>query len=327
MFGGSWADAWRDAEASANATRPAARTRASGASRDGNGSRAPDVEPEDDNCHSPRHDDVHCSTSSRPRPCDMATTTFSRIAHGTGLGSTFHADQRHRRRLDGRHQALRQHPRPSIRLSLELHRRPGDGPARSQRRAARPTAVRLLLGLTASDAGTVRLFGGPPADSATVRQRVGAMLQVARVPDTLTVREHLHAVLRLLPQRLGPVERIDRAGGARRASPIGVSASCRAASGNGCCSPSRCAGIPTCWCWTSPTVGMDVGSRRSLWEAIRDCARARRGHPADHALPRGGRRPRRPRRRAEARSGRRRRHAGATAEFRRRRRNCAATRR
>ena len=54
--------------------------------------------------------------------------------------------------------------------------------------AGKTTAVRLLLGLTRPTTGTVRLFGTDPSSRAA-RQRTGVMLQVARVPDTLRVRE------------------------------------------------------------------------------------------------------------------------------------------
>ena len=56
--------------------------------------------------------------------------------------------------------------------------------------AGKTTAVKLLLGLTRPTTGTVRLFGVEPSARAA-RQRTGVMLQVAKVPDTLRVREHL----------------------------------------------------------------------------------------------------------------------------------------
>ena len=57
--------------------------------------------------------------------------------------------------------------------------------------AGKTTAVKLLLGLTRPTRGTVALFGADPRSPAA-RRRTGVMLQIAKVPDTLTVREHIH---------------------------------------------------------------------------------------------------------------------------------------
>ena len=56
--------------------------------------------------------------------------------------------------------------------------------------AGKSTAVRLLLGLSTPTTGRARIFGGDPR-LATTRTRIGAMLQVASVPKTLKVREHI----------------------------------------------------------------------------------------------------------------------------------------
>src|SRR5579885_2845041 len=55
--------------------------------------------------------------------------------------------------------------------------------------AGKTTAVKLLLGLASPGTGSVKVFGGNPIYSG-VRTRTGAMLQVAKVPETLRVREH-----------------------------------------------------------------------------------------------------------------------------------------
>ena len=56
--------------------------------------------------------------------------------------------------------------------------------------AGKTTVVKLLLGLMQPSAGRVRVFGGDPTNPQN-RMRVGAMLQVGRVPETLRVREHI----------------------------------------------------------------------------------------------------------------------------------------
>ena len=56
--------------------------------------------------------------------------------------------------------------------------------------AGKTTAVSLLTGLARPTDGQARLFGGDP-QSLAARRRIGVMLQVSKVPETLTVREHL----------------------------------------------------------------------------------------------------------------------------------------
>src|SRR5581483_9311237 len=71
--------------------------------------------------------------------------------------------------------------------------------------AGKTTAVKLLLGLLAPDRGTVRIFGGDPRDH-RVRVKTGAMLQVARVPETLRVREHVDLFSNYYPAPLPQAE-------------------------------------------------------------------------------------------------------------------------
>ncbi len=56
--------------------------------------------------------------------------------------------------------------------------------------AGKTTLVRMLLGLVRPDQGSVSVFGANPHGGA-VQPRLGAMLQVGRVPETLRVREHI----------------------------------------------------------------------------------------------------------------------------------------
>src|SRR5271157_6563358 len=56
--------------------------------------------------------------------------------------------------------------------------------------AGKTTLVRMLLGLARPDTGSVSVFGADPHQG-HVQPRLGAMLQVGRVPETLRVREHI----------------------------------------------------------------------------------------------------------------------------------------
>jgi len=74
-------------------------------------------------------------------------------------------------------------------VSLDIH--PGELTALlGPNGAGKTTAVKLLLGLAAPTSGIARVFNADPRDAAN-RARTGAMLQVARVPETLRVREHI----------------------------------------------------------------------------------------------------------------------------------------
>ena len=56
--------------------------------------------------------------------------------------------------------------------------------------AGKTTLVQILLGLARPDSGSVSVFGVNPYGG-QVQARLGAMLQVGRVPETLKVREHI----------------------------------------------------------------------------------------------------------------------------------------
>src|SRR5271166_7196569 len=77
--------------------------------------------------------------------------------------------------------------------------------------AGKTTAVKLFLGLARPTAGTVSIFGGNPVRS-EVRMRIGAMLQVAKVPETLRVREHIELFSSYYPQPLALAETLAIAG-------------------------------------------------------------------------------------------------------------------
>jgi ABC-2 type transport system ATP-binding protein len=135
--------------------------------------------------------------------------------------------------------------------------------------AGKSTAVRLLLGLSSPKRGTARIFGADPR-IATTRARIGAMLQVASVPKTLKVREHIDLFRSYYPHPLsmGEIVRIaqlegiedrlfEKLSGGQRQRLLFALAIC---------------GNPDIVFLDEPTVGMDIEARRGLWAQIRSLA-------------------------------------------------------
>jgi ABC-2 type transport system ATP-binding protein len=150
-------------------------------------------------------------------------------------------------------------------LSLSLH--PGEVVALlGPNGAGKTTAVRLLLGLIEPSSGDARIFGRNPRDPAA-RTRIGAMLQVSRVPGTLKVREHIDLFRSYYPQPLPVAEivRIAQLGGIedRLFDKLSGGQKQRVLFGL------ACAGNPDLIFLDEPTVGMDIESRRGLWDQIR----------------------------------------------------------
>ena len=135
--------------------------------------------------------------------------------------------------------------------------------------AGKTTAVRLLLGLISPDAGRVRVLGRDPR-SADARTRIGAMLQVARVPEALLVCEHIALFRSYYPHPLSATEVVHRAGlegiENRRFGELSGGQRQRALFGLALC------GDPHLVFLDEPTVGMDLQSRRRLWDEVRRLA-------------------------------------------------------
>ena len=132
--------------------------------------------------------------------------------------------------------------------------------------AGKTTLVHLLLGMARPDSGSVSVFGADPY-TGTVQTRVGAMLQVGRVPETLKVREHIDLFSSYYPNPLPMSETLEIAGltaikdrpygelsGGQKQRVLFAIAIC---------------GDPDLLFLDEPTVGLDVESRRLMWTQIR----------------------------------------------------------
>jgi ABC-2 type transport system ATP-binding protein len=132
--------------------------------------------------------------------------------------------------------------------------------------AGKTTAVRLLLGLISPNAGSVRVLGRDPRD-ADARTRIGAMLQISRVPEMLRVREHIDLFRSYYPNPLPATDviRIAKLEGVadQMFGKLSGGQKQRALFGLALC------GNPDLIFLDEPTVGMDIESRRGLWEEVR----------------------------------------------------------
>ena len=132
--------------------------------------------------------------------------------------------------------------------------------------AGKTTTVRLMLGLTRPTSGTVRLFGEDPTSPAA-RQRTGVMLQVANVPQTLRVWEHVHLFCSYYPSPLSVDETLAAAGisnlAGRKYGELSGGQRQRVHFALAIC------GNPDLLFLDEPTVGLDVESRRAFWREVR----------------------------------------------------------
>lgn len=132
--------------------------------------------------------------------------------------------------------------------------------------AGKTTTVRLLLGLTRPDGGSARLFGEDPSSPAA-RSRTGVMLQVANVPETLRVREHVHLFCSYYPAPMPVDTALEVAGIAsianRKYGDLSGGQKQRVHFALAIC------GNPDLLFLDEPTVGLDVESRRTFWQEVR----------------------------------------------------------
>ncbi|WP_157553063.1 ABC transporter ATP-binding protein [Jiangella gansuensis] len=134
--------------------------------------------------------------------------------------------------------------------------------------AGKTSTLELVEGLARPSAGQVRVLGGDPyADRATVRPRIGVMLQQGGFPPDLTVRETARmwagtlSTPRPIEEALELVRMIDRAdvgikqlsGGERRRLDLALAVM----------------GRPEVLFLDEPTTGLDPESRRDTWALVR----------------------------------------------------------
>ncbi|HEY8669967.1 MAG TPA: ABC transporter ATP-binding protein [Terriglobales bacterium] len=136
--------------------------------------------------------------------------------------------------------------------------------------AGKTTAIKLLLGLVRPTSGKVSVFGGDPSDVAT-HTRVGAMLQVGRVPETLRVWEHIDLFSSYYPNPLPLTETLAIAGleelRNRKFGDLSGGQKQRVLFALAIC------GNPDLLFLDEPTVGLDVEARHLLWAEIRNLLR------------------------------------------------------
>jgi ABC-2 type transport system ATP-binding protein len=132
--------------------------------------------------------------------------------------------------------------------------------------AGKTTALEIALGLRGCDAGTARLFGGSPRSTA-VRRHVGATPQESGFPDMLRVDEIVRFVAahypssRQIDATLAQFGLAELAG--RRAGALSGGESRRLALAL------AFVGDPELVVLDEPTTGLDVESRRRLWDVVR----------------------------------------------------------
>lgn len=132
--------------------------------------------------------------------------------------------------------------------------------------AGKTTAIRVLLGLAKPSSGRATVFAGDPA-SLDTHTRVGAMMQVGRVPETLRVWEHVDLFSSYYPNPLPIPETLAIAGleaiKNRKFGDLSGGQKQRVLFALAIC------GNPDLLFLDEPTVGLDVEARHLLWNEIR----------------------------------------------------------
>ena len=133
--------------------------------------------------------------------------------------------------------------------------------------AGKSTAVGLLLGLLAPDAGEVSVMGGSP-HALEVRRQCGVMLQSAGIPERLKVGELLELTRSYYPNPRSVADCVAMAGLEglldRRYGKLSGGQQRRVQFAIAIC------GRPRVLFLDEPTTGLDIEARQKLWQAIRE---------------------------------------------------------
>lgn len=135
--------------------------------------------------------------------------------------------------------------------------------------AGKSTTISLILGLLRPTSGEIRVLGRKPG-SIELRRKLGAMVQEAKAPDGLTVRELLQLFRSYYPRPL-PLDRLLDLSGLR--GEAGRRATALSGGQRRRLQFALCmAGDPELILLDEPTTGMDVEARLRFWEEIRALA-------------------------------------------------------
>jgi ABC-2 type transport system ATP-binding protein len=140
--------------------------------------------------------------------------------------------------------------------------------------AGKTTLINILLGRLNADSGDVSVFA-VKAGSLQAKRQAGAMLQVANLPETLKIKEHIQLFQSYYPHPMDYQKVISYAGlqdmQNRYSKKLSGGEKQRLLFALSIC------GNPKLLFLDEPSVGMDVAARHGLWQAIRDLRAAGTG--------------------------------------------------